>query len=267
MSSTSQPSILAAAPAHGRSILFRLQFESDPRPALRRLRSGFSLEWGVIGLGTPLVAALGADVPGLRPFPAFAGPAAVVPSTQHELWFMARGTDRTEVFDRAAAVTELLAPEIVLEDAMETFTYAGGRDLTGYIDGTANPSAEESPAVALAGDGSSFAGVQRWVHDLNRFRAHAPEERDLIFGRRISDNEEIADAPAFAHVKRAEQETHGFLVRRSMPWSTGDKQGLEFVAFGRSLDVFESVLRRMAGVDDTVTDGLFRFTRPVAGGY
>ncbi|TDI13601.1 MAG: peroxidase, partial [Acidobacteria bacterium] len=43
--------------------------------------------------------------------------------------------------------------------------------------------------------------------------------------------------------------------------------GLVFVAFGRSFDAFEAQLARMVGVEDGVTDALFRFTRPVSGSY
>ena len=52
-----------------------------------------------------------------------------------------------------------------------------------------------------------------------------------------------------------------------MPWGTVHEHGLYFVAYGASLDPFERVLRRMAGLDDGVVDGLTRFTRAVSGGY
>ena len=40
-----------------------------------------------------------------------------------------------------------------------------------------------------------------------------------------------------------------------------------FVAFGHSLDAFETQLRRMVGAEDGITDALFRFTWPVTGAY
>ena len=45
-------------------------------------------------------------------------------------------------------------------------------------------------------------------------------------------------------------------------WSAG---GLNFVAFGKSFDAFEAQLKRMVGAEDGITDGLFKFTRPVMG--
>jgi putative iron-dependent peroxidase len=40
-----------------------------------------------------------------------------------------------------------------------------------------------------------------------------------------------------------------------------------FVAFGRSFDAFEAQMRRMAGQDDGIVDGVFKLSRPVTGAY
>ncbi|GAB3395583.1 hypothetical protein GCM10027514_43280 [Azotobacter armeniacus] len=158
----------------------------------------------------------------------------------------------------------------------DAFRYREGRDLTGYEDGTENPKDEEAIAAAIVGEGpegergSSFAAVQHWVHDLDRFGALPPDEQDNIIGRRKSDNEELEDAPGSAHVKRTAQESftpEAFVVRRSMPWNDGQQAGLLFLAFGHSLDAFEAQLTRMAGLEDGIVDALFRFSRPTNGGY
>lgn len=271
----SQPAVLAAAPSIGRSLTFRLAPEADLRAAAKRLRDGFDPAWGVFGVGEPAVRALGAQVPGLRAFPGLAGPWCTVPSTQQALWVFLRGGDRGDLFDRTEQVKLLGEGAFNLEDAMDTFIYAGGRDLTGYEDGTENPrgAAAANAALVSSGEGmrgSSFVAVQRWVHDLQRFRGFTRERRDATIGRRVDTNEEIADAPLTAHVKRSAQESYdppAFMVRRSMPWSSGLAQGLEFIAYAESLDRFERVLRRMAGEEDGVADALFTFSRPVTGGY
>ena len=118
-------------------------------------------------------------------------------------------------------------------DAMETFTYAGGRDLTGYEDGTENPGPDKRVGVAVAGADSatpfsSFVAVQRWAHDLERFNAHSQDRRDNMIGRRIKDNMELPDAPASAHVKRTAQESFepaAFMWRRSQPWANNRRAG------------------------------------------
>ena len=57
------------------------------------------------------------------------------------------------------------------------------------------------------------------------------------------------------------------MVRRSVPRADKGGEGLMFVAFGQSLDAFEAQLRRMAGQEDGILDGLFRFSHPVSGSY
>ena len=271
----SQPCILAALPVVGRSLTFRVIPDTDPRSALKRLRDGLALDWGVIGMGEPVARALGQKVEGLRVLPGLAGPACSVPSTQQGLWCFLRGEDRGTLFDLTEQVRSLLGEAFALDDAMDTFGYADGRDLTGYEDGTENPhgDAANDAVVVPAGNalmGSSFVAVQRWEHDLGRFRSFSSDRRDAIIGRRADTNAEIDDAPVSAHVKRSAQESYdppAFMVRRSMPWATAHQQGLEFIAYGESLDRFEHVLRRMVGLDDGIGDALFTFSRPVTGGY
>jgi putative iron-dependent peroxidase len=112
--------------------------------------------------------------------------------------------------------------------------------------------------------------VQQWVHDMDAFDAMASQARDDMMGRRLSDNEELDDAPASAHVKRTAQESfspEAFVLRRSMPWALGHKMGLMFVAFGCTLDAYEAQMRRMAGLDDGIVDGIFQISKPVTGSY
>jgi len=151
-----------------------------------------------------------------------------------------------------------------------------GRDLSGYEDGTENPEEDEAVDAAVmvdAGpdlDGSSFVATQKWIHELSIFNQMPEGERDHVIGRRVSDNEELEDAPESAHVKRTAQEDfepEAFVVRRSMPWADASSEGLEFVAFGASLNAFEAQLTRMSGLEDGTVDALFRFSRPVTGAY
>jgi putative iron-dependent peroxidase len=191
------------------------------------------------------------------------------------MWILLRGSERSSLFERTAQLVELLGDALVLEDALDTFRYRDYRDLTGYEDGTENPKDAAAIAAALVAEGigrqgSSFVAVQRWIHDLTRFRGFPAAQRDASIGRRIADNEEIEDAPESAHVKRAAQESftpEAYMVRHSMPWDNGLQQGTEFIAYGESSDRFENVLRRMLGHEDNIVDALFSFSRPVTGGY
>ena len=271
-----QPGILAPVPTHARYLEFGARPGLDPLPVLADLASANLGESVVIGIGPGLVRGLGCSIDGLAPFPSLSGPGCEVPSTQAALWIWVRGGDRGHVLHQARALARTVEPAFRRERLADGFKYDRGLDLTGYEDGTENPEGEDALAAAIvqeagpALDGSSFVAVQQWVHDLDHFAAMAQGRRDDIIGRRLSDNEELGDAPETAHVKRTEQESfdpQAFVVRRSMPWADAGGEGLMFVAFGKSFDAFEAQMRRMAGQEDGKIDGLFAFTRPVSGSY
>ena len=274
--SNSQPGILAPIPPLARCMSFQLLPDEDPLAALGALAERALGDGLVVGIGQPLALALRSEIPGLRGFTALWGPGISIPSTQAALWCWLRGTDRGELMHAGRALEAELEPSFEVEQVLDAFEYAGGRDLTGYEDGTENPTGAAAHAagiLAAAGpglDGSSFVAVQQWLHDLEVFEDFSSAERDEIIGRRRSDNEELEGARPSAHVKRTAQEGFAppaFLVRRSMPWVDEDGEGLLFIAFGRSLDAYDALLSRMAGVEDGVVDGLFRFTQPITGGF
>lgn len=271
-----QPGLLATpVPAHARHLFFALDSLEALPAVLDQLLPQVDGQRLILGIGAPLAKALGREVPGLRSFPQLD---AVVenPATQHALWLWLRGAERGELFLRAQALQQALAPALRLVDSVDGFLHRGGHDLTGYEDGTENPVDEDAVAAAIVpGDqpglaGSSFAAFQLWKHDLEYFKSLPQAEQDNIIGRRLSDNEELDDAPESAHVKRTAQESfapEAFMVRRSVAWTDARGAGLAFVALGFSLDAFEVQLRRMSGLEDGVVDGLYRFSRPLTGGY
>ena len=274
--SRSQTPILAPPPAFARFFVLDLAGLDSASSALQRIVSLPPAENRVIGFGAPFALALGANVSGLRALPALAGHGCAVPSTQGALFVSIEAHDPTAVHDEALALLAALGNAFVVREEVAGFKYAGGRDLSGYVDGTENPKGDAAAEAAIihgegsGRDGGSFVAVQRWQHDLRRFGALSAEAQDAIVGRRKSTNEEMEDAPPFAHVKRSAQESFdppAFILRRSMPWGNATENGLHFIAYGRSLDFFERILRRMVGLEDGVVDGLFRFSRPVSGGY
>jgi putative iron-dependent peroxidase len=275
-----QPGILTAIPDHARYLEFGLSPDADPAPVLRELASLNLGQELVFGFGFGLVGMLGAAIGPLRGFRALSGPGCEIPSTQADIWCWIRGDDRGYILHRSRAIVDMLEPAFRLDALLDGFKYGIDReiglDLSGYEDGTENPTDADAIEAAVAQglgaglDGSSFVAVQQWVHDLDHFESLPQSERDHVFGRRLSDNEEMEDAPESAHVKRTAQESfdpEAFVLRRSMPWADGGSEGLVFVAFGKSFNAFEALLHRMTGGEDGVIDGLFRFTRPVTGGY
>jgi len=273
---SAQSGILASLPPLARFVGLRLREEADPRPALERLSSLVVDDGLVVGVGHATVSRLGRTIEGLTDPPTVSGRGVSVPSTPLALWCWLRGADRGDLIHRQRALLDLLESAFVVDDVTDAFMHQGGRDLSGYEDGTENPKGDAAVRTAIVSgrgaglDGGTFVAIQRWHHDLRRFLGHSQQERDHTFGRRHSDNEELADAPPSAHVKRTAQESFtppAFIWRRSMPWASPDAEGLVFIACATSFQPFEVLLRRMVGLEDGIVDGLFGFTRPVTSSY
>ena len=275
----SQPSILRGIPRVARYLSFSIRSGATAEASMEVVQALDIGENIVVGIGEGLVAHWQATIAALRTFPALSGPGVQVPSTQHALWCWLLGDDQGELVNRSIAIADLLQNEFRLEQVVDAFKYGDGElglDLTGYEDGTENPTGDDAVAAAIVSsdvegmDGSSFVAVQQWMHDLRTFSALPQSEQDQVIGRRLSDNTEIENAPASAHVKRTEQESFtpdAFILRRSMPFAGASGEGLMFVAFGKTLDAFEVQLTRMMGLDDGIPDALFRFSRAVSGAY
>lgn len=273
---STQPGILQNLPPFSRYLTFSIQSTSELNNCLQEMIKLVDGENLVIGLGQSLVLALGGNIDGLRPFPVITSSGIDIPSTPCALWCWFRGSDRGEIFHQSRLISSILSPTFKLDDCIDSFTFDGNRDLSGYEDGTENPQGEEARKVAIVEsrgkglDGSSFVAVQKWLHDFDTFDAMNTSTQDDTIGRHVSNNEEFDEAPTSAHVKRSAQESftpEAFMLRRSMPWAENMSGGLNFVAFGQTLNAFEAILNRMSGSEDDIPDALFDFTLPVSGSY
>lgn len=282
-----QAGILASLPEQGRYVFFTLAGAgADLQNSLKKLQTSVDGQQVVAGLGLQLLQQLDKKLPLMHEFPHLKGPQFEAPSTPYALCLWLRGDQRGELIALTAKLTNLLAPVFKLDHIVDTFVHqrsdnGHGRDLTGYEDGTENPEDDEAVAAGIAAelgtglDGCSYWALQQWEHDYSAFDGMSTTEQDHAVGRRRSDNEELDDAPESAHVKRTAQESfepEAFVVRRSMPWWSvspqgSDRSGLMFSAFGCSFDAFEAQIRRMLGMDDGISDGLFRFSKPLTGCY
>jgi putative iron-dependent peroxidase len=275
--SVTSQGFLAAPPASARFLTFTVVDGVEARAladALGRLAEAHDPSM-VVGVGPAVAARLGRAIDGLRPFPA---DLPLFPSTQARgaLFVALLHADRGAQLDAALSVARAVAGAFVVDDEVDAFVYRGGRDLSGFEDGTENPKAEKAVAASVITgrgpglDGGSFVATQKWIHDLDAMKRMSPEARDHAGGQRLEDNDEIDDAPPSAHVKRTAQESfepEAFMLRRSMPFGGIREHGLFFVAYVENLDRFERPLLRMSGREDGVVDGLFGFSRPLTGAY
>lgn len=266
-----QRRVLAAAGPHASLLTLSVAGPREATAGLRGLAEVYDPKTTVIAVGAPLADALGRAVPGLRPFRPVEGVGVRYPATQGALWVAVYGAEPGALVHQGRRLLTALGPGWTVEDEILAYNYREGRDLSGYLDGTANPVGLAATLTALCDGppglrGSSFVFTQRWVHDLVAYDGLDTTARDHMIGRRISDNEEIADAPDRAHVKRTAQEDVGFLLRRSMPWGGAARCGLAFVAYAVEAAIFERHLARMSGLDDGIVDALNQMSQPVTGG-
>lgn len=235
----------------------------------------------VIGFGGELWRCLSdappPDLGAFEPIDGLHGHSA--PSTQHDVWVWIHGSGTDGVLDTATAITELLAPVARLVDETACFVYHDSRDLTGFIDGTANPGPSAAAGVALIAEGRPGAGgshviAQRWVHDLESFGALIVEEQQRVIGRTKADSVALPRdvRPTDAHIMRAEllddagEERE--IYRRSVPFGNVAERGLYFLGFSCERDRFDGMLARMFGTcGDGVHDRLLEFTHAVTGSY
>lgn len=260
---------LGAEPAFAMSLQWRHRGDPDALwQALRQLH-----EPGVVlGIGAPLADAVGAEVPGLCAFQRLQRGRYTMPATPLDAWALVPAHSPTQAFDHADALARSLAPHAELVESLPLFSYRQGHDLSGYKDGTENPGGDAAWAAALVPDGEwaggSFVLVQRWRHWRERFAALPQPARDRVIGRRLDDDEEIAEAPESAHVKRTAQEDFeppAFLLRRSMPWGDLRRHGLQFIAYAASAHTLQRQLERMMGLEDGLQDALLGHSQAETG--
>jgi putative iron-dependent peroxidase len=266
---------------------FDLRPDVEPRQAaqaFRELRSPDVSAGGVnlvLGFGADAWQSLTAlDVPAeLVPFAELAGAGGhSVPATQHDVWLWISGAEPDVTWQSARAAAQAVAHTASVGAEREGFTYHGGRDITGFIDGTANPQVRRAPDVALVppgrmGEGGSHVLAIRWVHDLTAFSQLSVTEQERVFGRTKADSVELSDAdkPPTAHIARVETSMDGEeieIFRRSVPYGNAAEQGLYFLAFSSERSRYERMLERMLGSSsDGVRDRLTDFSRAVSGAY
>lgn len=197
---------------------------------------------------------------------------SILPATQHDIVIWLTGASYDVVFDLSRAVVMSLSDTAVLENEIVGWPYHHDLDLTGFIDGTENPSLVEATTVAIVPDGAPGAGssvllLQQWEHDAIGWEAMSIEAQEDIIGRRKADSEELDPKPPTSHVARTDQDTFGKIFRRNMPYGTVTDHGTMFVGFCNDRRPLDAMLESMAGLRTGARDTLTRFTKPLTGAY
>jgi Dyp-type peroxidase family len=180
----------------------------------------------------------------------------------------------------------------------------GGKDLTGFLDGTMNcdQTLRTCVDVALTNIGSSYCYAGKFIHNLLKFKSLSTEKKNAIIGRNFDvvcpqlSNDGRLENPrrgngvfdTKAHVFRS----WGNMLRHAMPFynsnlvtntqpceysfegSDNSRCGLFFVATTNDISEIENSLKRMSGHFAVESDGgygtidnLFTITTPETGSY
>lgn len=221
------------------------------------------------------VAGVGGNPGGAASLLEVRGPEVVMPATQHDAWVWLAGASRSAVFDGAVALSGRLEGVAAVATEQVGWSYRDGRDLTGFVDGTENPTPLEAAGVAVAGPGPGQGGsvllYQLWRHHDSWSRLDRTAQERVI-GRTKPDSVELDGAvmPADSHVSRNVVEQDGAelrIYRRNVAFGGPGEHGTVFVGFCAERRPLQVMLERMAGVPDGIRDALTRYTEAVSGAY
>ena len=195
-----------------------------------------------------------------------------MPATQHDAVVWLSGSAYDVLFDMARDVIGELKGVASLADETSSWPYRHDRDLTGFIDGSENPSLLDAPAAALIPEGvpgaaGSILLLQKWQHKVEDWEALAVEQQEKIMGRSKLDSVEMEDKPESSHVARTDQDDFGKIFRRNMPYGGVTDHGTMFVGFSAEQQRLSKMLESMAGLVNGTRDALTRFTTPLTGSY
>jgi porphyrinogen peroxidase len=196
----------------------------------------------------------------------------VMPATQHDAVLWLSGSSYDVVFEVARVAIAALREVATVAEETSSWPYMHDRDLTGFIDGTENPTLVDAPQYALVpedepGGAGAVLLLQKWEHDATKWESLSVAEQENVMGRLKPDSTEIEDKAEDSHVASTDQDRFGKVFRRNMPYGTVTKHGTMFVGFSAEQKRLADMLDSMAGLASGKRDALTRYTKAVTGAY
>jgi putative iron-dependent peroxidase len=212
----------------------------------------------VLGIGHDAWDLLGLPQPRPKELENFApvtGKKHTAVATRGDLHFHFRGSNSSICYDMAAEIANVLAPVADCVEEVQGFRYWDGRSILGFVDGTENPEGEQRAFFGLVGDddpaykGGSYLFVQKYIHDLNSFKALPVEEQEKVFGRYKQSDIEMTDdvKPLNSHSAVANVGDNFKIIRDNMPFGniSTNEMGTYFIAYASTFSTVNKMLNNM----------------------
>ena len=204
--------------------------------------------WLTLGLPEPLPKEL-------KDFQPIKGSKHTAVSTEGDLHFHIRAHNQSLAYDMAAAINEVMQPIANGIVNVQGFRYWDGRAIIGFVDGTENPRGAEREQFAVVGDedldyqGGSYLFVQKYVHDMNAWRALPVSEQEKVIGRSKEMDIEMDDdtKPSNSHSALANVGDDLKVVRDNMPFHDpiSHQMGTYFICYANTFSTVEKMLTNM----------------------
>lgn len=257
------------------------------KAALQALREDCRAQGVNLGLffGPTLLADLTTDIPDdFQPYPGYQSPdGKVAKGTQEELLVWVHSDRKGLCWETQFKFRNAVKGHMNVARETLAWIYKNSLDLTGYIDGTGNPAAEDQRDRAIIPDGQKGAGgsfliAQRWVHDLTYFNGLSADAQDNTFGRTKAESRRLehqVPTSHLAHVELREGATadaskpkRGEMVRRSTPYALHDGTvGLYFLGFCKTQAPLRERMEAMYGMNGQARDAITDYSTPASGSY
>ena len=201
-------------------------------------------------------------------------------STPGDLFFHVRAKRSDVCYELASMISNALQGATEHIDEVHGFRYFDGRAIIGFVDGTENPDSDEAYGYAAIGDedtffkGGSYAFVQKYIHDMDKWNHLPTEEQEKVVGRRKYNDLELSDdeKPQNAHnavtnITNADGDELK-IVRANMPFANPSKGefGTYFIGYAGTFTTTRRMLENMF-IGDPVgnSDRLLDFSTAVTG--
>lgn len=188
----------------------------------------------------------------LTPFPDMQSDDRSAPVMPCDLFIQIRADRLDTCHAVGIEVMELLRLHVELVEQVRGFRYLDGRDLNGFLYAYDNPRGMKRRDVAIVGDddadfsGGSYVHVQRYRHDLRRWRSLSDRQQEQIMGRTREHNLPSQEVSESSHSVRASatdpQSEKPGLIKQGMPYGDMGSQGLFFVSCAASARPFKDML-------------------------